>query len=58
VLAGSPTAMGAILIVDHSLAAAVIAGAVVALPVLIAMIRHEDSAWQRAAAEPLEPGEE
>jgi len=36
----------------------VISGAVVALPVLIAMIRHEDSAWQQAAAEPLRPGEE
>jgi hypothetical protein len=28
------------------------------LPTLIAMIRHEDSAWQRAAAEPLKPGED
>jgi hypothetical protein len=37
--------------------AAVISGAVVALPVMIALIRHEDSAWQRAAAEPLRPGE-
>jgi hypothetical protein len=55
VLAGSTAALAAILIFDHSLAAAVIAGAVVALPVMIAMIRHEDSAWQRAAAEPLKP---
>jgi hypothetical protein len=31
---------------------------VVAIPVIIAMIRHEDSAWQRAAAEPLRPGED
>jgi hypothetical protein len=58
VLAGSTAALAAILIFDHSLAAAVISGAVVALPVMIAMIRHEDSAWQRAAAEPLGPGEE
>jgi hypothetical protein len=58
VLAGSTAALAAILIFDHSLAAAVIAGAAVALPVMIAMIRHEDSAWQRAAAEPLRPGEE
>jgi hypothetical protein len=36
----------------------VISGAVVALPIMIAMIRHEDSAWQRAAAEPLSPGED
>jgi ABC-type sugar transport system permease subunit len=58
VLAGSTAALAAILIFDHSLAAAVISGAVVALPVMIAMVRREDSAWQRAAAEPLRPGEE
>jgi hypothetical protein len=57
VLAGSTAALAAILIFDHSLAAAVISGAVVAVPVVIAMIRHEDSTWQRAAAEPLRPGE-
>ena len=57
VLAGSTAALAAILIFEHSLAAALIAGAVVALPVTIAMIRHEDLAWQRAAAEPLRPGE-
>jgi hypothetical protein len=55
VLAGSTAALAAILIFDHSLAAAVIAGAAVAVPVLVAMIRHEDSAWHRAAAEPLTP---
>jgi ABC-type molybdate transport system permease subunit len=58
VLAGSTAALAAILVFDHSLAAAVIAGAVVALPVMIAMIRHQDSAWQRAVAEPLRSGEE
>ena len=58
VLAGSTAALAAILIFDHSLAAAVISGAAIALPVMIAMIRHEDSAWQRGAAEPLRPGEE
>jgi hypothetical protein len=57
VLAGSTAALAAILIFDHSLAAAVISGAVVALPVMIALIRHQDLAWQRAAAEPLGPGE-
>jgi hypothetical protein len=57
VLAGSTAALTAILIFDHSLAAAVTSGAVVAVPVVIAMIRHEDSTWQRAAAEPLRPGE-
>jgi hypothetical protein len=55
VLAGSAAALAAILIFDHSLAAALIAGAVVALPALIAMIRHQDLAWQRAATEPLTP---
>ena len=58
VLAGSTAALAASLIFDHSLAAAVISGAVVALPVMIAMIRHQDSAWQRAAAHPLTPDED
>jgi hypothetical protein len=58
VLAGSTAALAAILVFDHSLAAAVISGAAVAVPVLVAMIRHEDSVWHRAAAEPLRPGEE
>jgi hypothetical protein len=56
VLAGSTAALAAILIFDHSLAAAVISGALVAIPVMIALIRREDSAWTRAAAEPLSPG--
>jgi hypothetical protein len=58
VLAGSTAALAAILIFDHSLAAAVISGTVVALPALIAMIRHRDSAWEHAAAEPLRHGED
>jgi hypothetical protein len=58
VLAGSTAALAAILIFDHSLAAAVISGAVFALPLMIALIRHQDSAWERAAAEPLRPGDE
>src|SRR5215207_1540847 len=58
VLAGSTAALAAILIFDHSLAAAVISGTLVALPTLIAMIRHQDSAWERAATEPLRPGED
>jgi hypothetical protein len=53
VLAGSTVALAASLIFDHSLAAAVISGAVVALPALVAMIRHQNSAWDRAAGEPL-----
>jgi hypothetical protein len=58
VLAGSTAALAATLIFDHSLAAAVISGTVVALPALIAMIRYQDSAWERAAAEPLSHGED
>jgi hypothetical protein len=58
VLAGSTAAMAAILIFDHSLAAALISGAVVALPVMLAMIRYQNSVWERAATEPLRPGEE
>jgi hypothetical protein len=42
---------------DDPRSAAVISGAVIPLPVVITMIRHEDSAWQRAAAEPLRPGD-
>jgi hypothetical protein len=55
VLAGSAAALVAILVFDHSLAAAVIAGTVVTLPTMIAMIRYQDSAWERAAVEPLGP---
>jgi hypothetical protein len=58
VLAGSTAALAAILISDHSLAAAVISGTLVALPAMIAMIRYQDSTWERAAAEPLTPGED
>jgi ABC-type sugar transport system permease subunit len=58
VLTGSTAALVAILISDHSLAAAVISGTLVALPAMLAMIRYEDSAWDRAAAEPLRPSEE
>ncbi len=58
VLAGSTAALAAILIFDDSLAAAVISGTLVALPTMIAMIRYQDSAWERAAAEPLRPGED
>src|SRR3954451_21389910 len=55
VLAGSTAALAAILIFDHSLAAAMISGTWVALATLIAIIRHQDSAWERAATEPLRP---
>jgi hypothetical protein len=58
VLAGSTAAVAAILIFDHSLAAALVSGTLVALPTMIAMIRHQDSVWERAATEPLRPGED
>jgi hypothetical protein len=34
----------------------VISGTLIALPTLIAMIRYQDSVWERAATEPLWPG--
>ena len=58
VLAGSTASLAAILIFDHSLAAAVISGALIACPTMIAMIRYQDSAWERAASEPFGPGED
>ena len=58
VLAGSTAVLASILIFDHSPAAAVISGTLVALPTVILMIRHQDSAWTRAVAEPLRPNED
>jgi hypothetical protein len=55
VLAGSTAALAAILIFDHSLVAAVISGAVIALPVMVALIGHQVSVWTRAATQPLGP---
>ena len=57
VLAGSSAALAAVVVFDHSLAAAVIAGTLVALPTMLALIRHQDSTWERTATEPLKPGE-
>jgi hypothetical protein len=48
VLAGSTAALVAILVSDHSLAAALISGALVALSALVALIRFEASTWKRA----------
>jgi hypothetical protein len=58
VLAGSTAALAAILIFDHSLAAAVISGTLIALPTMIAMVRYQNSVWEHASAEPLRPGED
>jgi hypothetical protein len=53
VLAGSTAALIAILASDHSLAAALISGAVVALAALVALMRFQWSAWKQAATTPL-----
>jgi hypothetical protein len=53
VLAGSTAALAAILVFGHSLAAALIAGALVALFVLVALMRLQRSWWTRGAATPL-----
>jgi hypothetical protein len=53
VLAGSSTALVAILVSDHSPAAALIAGAMVALAALSAQLRHQNHAWTAAGTVPL-----
>jgi hypothetical protein len=58
VLAGSTAALAAVLVFDHSLVAAVISGTLVAVPTVIALIRYQDSAWERAATETLGPGKD
>jgi hypothetical protein len=52
VLAGSTASLAAILISDHSLAAALIAGAVVALAALVSLMQFEGSAWSQALTTP------
>jgi hypothetical protein len=58
VIAGSIAGLAAILVSDHSLAAALISGAVVALAALVALIRFENSEWEQAVAAPLIVGED
>jgi hypothetical protein len=53
VLTGSTAALAAILIFDHSLAAALISGGLVALSALIALMRFQESAWKRGDDAPL-----
>jgi len=53
VLAGSTATLASILLFDHSLAAALIAGGLVALPVLAALMRFERSVWDRESGAPL-----
>jgi hypothetical protein len=56
VLAGSTAALATILISDHSLAASVIVGSLVAVAVLVALIWVEDARWKRAGEEPAASG--
>ncbi len=53
VLAGATAGLAAILASDHSLAAALISGAAVALGALVPMMRFQQHAWERAATAPL-----
>src|SRR5947209_11657691 len=53
VLAGSATGVLAAVASDHSLAAAIVAGAVVALAALTGLMRYQRSVWGRAASAPL-----
>jgi hypothetical protein len=53
VLAGSGTGLLAAVTSDHSLTAALIAGGAAAVAALSAMMRYQQSGWERAAAVPL-----
>jgi hypothetical protein len=55
VLAGSGTGLLAAVASDHSLTAALVAGCVVAVAALAAMMRYQHSAWDAAASAPLTP---
>jgi hypothetical protein len=53
VLGGSTASLIAAVASDHSLAAALISGAVVTVAALVALMRFQRSAWKRAASTPL-----
>ena len=53
VLAGSTAALAAILVFDHSLGAALIAGAAATFATKFALIRFQGSAWADAYTAPL-----
>jgi hypothetical protein len=53
VLAGSAIGLLAAVAAGHSLAAALVAGGVVALAALAAMMRLQQAAWERAASAPV-----
>jgi hypothetical protein len=58
VLTGSTVALIAILVSDHSLAAALISGGVVLVAALAGLMRFQDRAWKRAAEAPLSTDED
>jgi NhaP-type Na+/H+ or K+/H+ antiporter len=58
VLAGSAAGLLAAITADHSLVAALVAGAVVAVAALAWLMRHQRSAWQQVRAAPLFTDEE
>ena len=53
VVAGSAAGLLAAVVSDHSLAAALAAGGLVAVPALILLMRYQRSAWRRSAEAPL-----
>jgi hypothetical protein len=53
VLAGSAVGLLAALASEHSLAVALVAGSLVALAGLAAMLRRQESAWERATSAPV-----
>jgi hypothetical protein len=55
VLAGSAIGLLTAVASDHSLAAALVSGGVVALAALAAMMRLQQSAWERSASVPANP---
>jgi hypothetical protein len=52
-LTGSAVGLAAAVVFDHSLVAALVSGAAVAIVVLALLMRFQRAAWKRAAASPL-----
>ena len=53
VLAGSAIGLLAVVVPEHSLAAALVAGGVAALAAVSAMMRRQQSAWEQATSAPV-----
>ncbi len=58
VLAGSAAGLLAAVVFQHSLVAALVAGVVVAVAVLVGLLRYQASAWEQVSAAPLFADEE